>query len=169
MDRRKRGIYTKQKLVLYFDESVPRGIAHTLTSDKSFSKRFAIKLAEDINRGKSDSDHFQYCRDRGYVLVTLDADFMDDRKYPFNRMPGVIVLSFSKNSLGKIRVALLTIVYFLSAFPFPKDFAGDAKFQVSSTRCIMRGREIRTKQIKTHVINPRDTVYAVGKKFGYFS
>ncbi|MBU1102132.1 DUF5615 family PIN-like protein [Patescibacteria group bacterium] len=169
MDKRKiKQTYTGQKLFFYFDENFPKKIINELKSDKGFSKKFGIRSAIDINKGKDDRQHFQYCKKLGYMLVTLDDDFVNDRKYPFGKLPGIIVLSFSKNSIGKIKIALSRIAYFLSFFPFPRIFAGDSKFQVSLTRCIMRGRDVKTRDVKTYVIKPRDTVYEVGKKFGYF-
>lgn len=168
MDKKRKGIYTKQKLFFYFDENFPKETVDILKSDRSFSKKFGIKSAADINRAKDDLFHFQYCKKRGFMLVTLDKDFMNDRKYPFNKIPGIIVLSFSKDSFGKIKEALDKIAYFLSFFPFPRIFAGDSKFQVSQTKCIMRGRDTKTREIKTYIINPGDTIYEVGKKFGYF-
>jgi len=168
MDKRRKRVYTSQKLFFYFDENFPKKIISSLKLDKSFSKKFGIKSAMDGNIGKDDSFHFQFCRKHNYMLVTLDDDFMNDNKYPFNKIPGIIVISSLGNNTEKIKNSLRMVSYFLSFFPFPRIFAGDSKFQVSSTKCIMRGRDSKTGEIKTYVINPKDTVYEVGKKFGYF-
>ncbi len=168
MAKKKRRIYTGQKLFFYFDENFPKEIIDALKSNRSFSKKFGIKSATEINNGKDDLFHFQYCKKQGFMIVTLDKEFMNDRKYPFDNIPGIVVLSFSKNSFGKIKEALSRVAYFLSFFPFPRIFAGDSKFQVSQNKCIMHGRDAKTREIKTYVINPGDTVDKIGKKFGYF-
>ncbi len=44
-------------------------------------------------RRATDVAHFHRARDLGRTLVTLDRDFLDDRRFPPADSPGVIVLS----------------------------------------------------------------------------
>ncbi|PJE68378.1 hypothetical protein COU94_02235 [Candidatus Shapirobacteria bacterium CG10_big_fil_rev_8_21_14_0_10_38_8] len=47
--------------------------------------------AIDLNlRNKGDQYYFDYCKSKGYSLVTLDNDFMNDKKYPFSKTPGIM-------------------------------------------------------------------------------
>jgi predicted nuclease of predicted toxin-antitoxin system len=42
--------------------------------------------------GKPDEDVFAFCWREDRIILTHDNDFLDDRRFPFHRNPGVIVL-----------------------------------------------------------------------------
>lgn len=51
-------------------------------------------------RGRDDDFHFQEARRQGRVLVTHDRDFLDDRRFPFQGIEGVVVLDIPQEYPG---------------------------------------------------------------------
>jgi predicted nuclease of predicted toxin-antitoxin system len=47
---------------------------------------------EDLRRAR-DIEHYRLARQLGRTLVTLDRDYLDDRKFPPAESPGVLVLT----------------------------------------------------------------------------
>jgi len=160
--------YLRQKINLYFDENFPIEIIEEFPKDRRFRKRIKISSAYELKQiHQSDDFHFTFCKQKGYVLVTLDADFMDDNKYPFSHIPGIIRIVANKNEISTIRGCLAMLLDFLPYFPRPKQFMGDSKFQVSLEGCVMRGRDTSSGEIKTVTIKHGDTVNEIGRKFSY--
>lgn len=67
-------------------------------------KKLNVKdVYEEGLEGRPDEDVMAFAWDTQRVLLTHDRDFLDDRKFPANRNPGVIVLlggSGDQNALG---------------------------------------------------------------------
>lgn len=82
---------------------------------------------------------------------------MDDKKFPFERIPGIIRIVAAKNSVSDLSYLLQVVIDFLTAIPFPRVFMGDSKFKVSYNGCIMRARDAKTRAIKTIEIVPYKT------------
>jgi hypothetical protein len=61
---------------------------------------------EDLRRAP-DTEHYRRARDLGRTLITLDRDFLDNRRFPLDESPGVIVM-FAPDEDGLI--SLLTRV-----------------------------------------------------------
>ncbi|MFH0813827.1 MAG: DUF5615 family PIN-like protein [Pseudomonadota bacterium] len=166
--KKKGHVFLKQKLKLYFDSNFPKDIVKWLKTDNYWKKKCKIFSAyDDKNQNKDDNFHFNYCKKKRLTLVTLDDDFMDDRKYPFSKMPGIIRVAEGKNDPYRIKQSLGILLNFLSFFPFPRAFMGDTKCQVSVEGCIIRGRDSLTRELKTMYISPGDTVSAVREEFRY--
>ncbi len=92
--------YLKQKIYLYFDENFPAGIIGELKEDNYWKRRCRIYSVYDFgNQNKDDLFQFEFCKRKGYTLVTLDTDFMNDTKYPFGRIPGIITIIAKGNDL----------------------------------------------------------------------
>lgn len=76
---------------VYVDANLPLGVVtfmrHTLGWDVLFV------LEDPELRRAPDRAHFQHALDYSRTLVTLDFDFLDDRRFPLASSPGVIVLS----------------------------------------------------------------------------
>lgn len=120
------------------------------------------------NQTKDDPFQFGFCKSNGYTLVTLDPDFMNDTKYPFGRIPGIITIIAKGNDLAKIKYCLDILITFVLRLPRPKSFLGDSKFQVSEKGCIIRGRDAETGDIKTYTVIPGDTLLSeVAEAFNY--
>jgi hypothetical protein len=165
--KRRRIPFAKQKLRLYTDENVPSPVIDAFRSDSSWRKRVSVQTAVDAgNANRDDEFHFGYCRSHGLVLVTLDADFWDDRAFPLgDRMPGIIIID--ARSWDDIAAGLESILSFVTGMPFPNDFAGDSKFKVSNEGAVMRARDAETREIKTLRLRPGTTAEEVARHFGY--
>jgi len=160
--------FLKQKLALYFDENFPEEVVNTLRNVRQWKKKCKIhSVYENGNNRKDDNFIFGFCSKRGYTLVTLDQGFMNDSRYPFSRIPGIIVVVAKKNQVSKIQNCLEIILSFLSYFPKPKGFVGDTKFQVSENGCLVRGRDARTREIKERWILSGDNMYEIATFFNY--
>jgi predicted nuclease of predicted toxin-antitoxin system len=160
--------YPKQKLRLYADENVPLPLVDQLRSQPRWRRRISIKTAAETgNVGRDDRFHFDYCRSEGLILVTLDTDFWNDRAFPLgDKMPALIIID--ARSSDDIAIGLVVILSFISDMPFPNDFAGDSKFKVSNEGAVMRGRDARTRAIKTMRLLPGQTTDVdVAKYFGF--
>ena len=75
--------FSKQKVTLYFDENIPTTVLQHFRKSSYWKKKVrALGAAEEGNGGRSDEFQFSYCSRKGYVLVSLDGDFGDDKRYP---------------------------------------------------------------------------------------
>lgn len=161
--------YLKQKIDLYFDENFPADIIAELKKDNYWKRRCRVYSVYDFgNQNKDDPFQFDFCKSNGYTLVTLDPDFMNDTKYPFGRIPGIITIIAKGNDLAKIKYCLDILITFVLRLPRPKSFLGDSKFQVSERGCIIRGRDAETGENKTYTVIPGDTLLSeVAEAFNY--
>ena len=162
--------YTKQKLVLYFDENFPAlAIDHFRTSSYWRKKIKIVSATESGNKGRDDKFHFNYCVRNAYILVSLDNDFCDDERYPFSfgRMPGLIIVKASRGDLRRIMVVLSRVLTFIHYFLFPKDLLRETKFICSEEGVVMRGRVIGSREISSLYIGPRTNVQVVREHFNY--
>lgn len=157
----------KQKLRLYADENFPVEVVAAIRSDPAWRRRVTIETALEVgNTGRDDRFHFDYCRQKRLVLVTLDDDFMDDRAFPFgDGQPGIIVIV--SRSAVDIRANMEAVLDFVTGMPFPPDFIGDSKLQVSNEGVVMRGRDAETRQIKTMTLAQGTTAEDVMEHFNY--
>lgn len=79
-------------------------------------------------------------------------------------MPGIIIVD--ARSWDDIWSGLDAMLSFLCDVPFPKDFASDSKFKVSNEGAVMRGRDARTRKIKTIRLTPGTSAESVAEHFG---
>ena len=120
-------------------------------------------------REVDDPYYFNFCKSRNFSLVTLDDDFMDDKKYPFSKIPGIIRIVSSKSDPQKIDQLLKIFIEFVKYIPLPRVFLGDSKFQISEEGCIMRARDFLSGEVKTMRIVPnRTTDFDVRRYFSYW-
>jgi hypothetical protein len=95
---RQKPVYLRQKPILYFDENFPQPIVEPVRESRQVRKYFELLSVYDFdNQRKDDEFQLAFCKVRGFVLVTLDKDFMDDRKYPIQKLPGIVVIAAPKN------------------------------------------------------------------------
>ena len=76
---------------LYVDANVPAGLVAFMRTRLHWDVLFVIEHA-DLRRARDD-DHFRLARQWRRTLITLDRDYLDDRKFPMQESPGVIVLT----------------------------------------------------------------------------
>lgn len=160
--------FLKHKLRLYFDENFPMRILLELKNERKWrSKCHIISALDRGNRGRDDGFHYNFCKLNKLTLVTLDADFMDDNRYPILDMSGVILINAGSNNIEKIRLSLLIFLDFILAMPYPKIIIGDGKFQISPEGVNGRCRHAQTREIIRFDIENGDTILVVLKKLGF--
>jgi len=76
---------------VYVDANVPLGLVTFMRRRLAWDVLFVLE-DPDLRRAP-DRDHFEHALDYGRTLITLDFDFLDDRRFPPSASPGVIVLS----------------------------------------------------------------------------
>jgi predicted nuclease of predicted toxin-antitoxin system len=64
--------------------------------------------------GRSDEDIFGYAWRKKYLLLTSDKDFLDDRRFPPHRNPGVIILPHAPIDSDSLAIALGQALYTLA-------------------------------------------------------
>ncbi len=76
---------------LYVDANVPAGLVAFMRRTLRWDVLFVMEHAE-LRRARDD-DHFRLAREWRRTLITLDRDYLDDRKFPLGECSGVIVLT----------------------------------------------------------------------------
>lgn len=76
---------------IYADANLPIGIVSAMRQVLGWDVFFVLEH-DDLRRAP-DREHFTRARDQGRTLITLDRDFLDERRYPAASSGGVIVCS----------------------------------------------------------------------------
>ena len=76
---------------VYADANLPWGAVLAMRQELRWDVLFVLEHP-DLRRA-TDRAHFRHARDLGRTLITLDRDFVDDRRFPPALSPGVIVCS----------------------------------------------------------------------------
>ena len=76
---------------VYADANVPNGVVGYMREHLAWDVLFVIEH-EELRRAR-DIEHYRLARQLGRTLVTLDHDYLDDRRFPPGEGAGVIVLS----------------------------------------------------------------------------
>ena len=76
---------------LYVDANVPAGLVAFMRTTLQWDVLFVIEHP-DLRRAR-DGDHYRFARLWRRTLITLDRDYLDDRKFPMEESGGVIVLT----------------------------------------------------------------------------
>jgi hypothetical protein len=76
---------------LYVDANVPAGLVTYMRTKLQWDVLFVIE--HDELRRARDGEHYRLAREWGRTLLTLDRDYLDDRKFPPGESGGVIVLT----------------------------------------------------------------------------
>jgi hypothetical protein len=74
---------------VYVDANVPAGAVAFMRQELRWDVLFVLEH-EDLRRAR-DLQHFRHAMELGRTIVTLDHDFCDDRRFPLDQSPGVIV------------------------------------------------------------------------------
>ena len=81
---------------LYVDANVPAGLVAFMRMRLHWDVLFVIEH-DELRRGR-DGEHYRFARDWGRTLLTLDRDYLDDRKFPPHESGGVVVLTAPTDS-----------------------------------------------------------------------
>ncbi len=81
---------------LYVDANVPAGLVTYMRTRLQWDVLFVIE--HDELRRARDGEHYRLAREWGRTLLTLDRDYLDDRKFPPGESGGVVVLTAPTDS-----------------------------------------------------------------------
>ena len=76
---------------IYADANVPAGLVAFMRERLKWDVLFVME--HDELRRASDAAHFRLARQLRRTLVTLDRDYLDDRRFPLDECAGVLVVS----------------------------------------------------------------------------
>ena len=76
---------------IYADANIPSGVVTYMRTTLGWDVLFVLEH-DDLRRAP-DLHHYRLARKLGRTLVTLDRDYLDDRRFPEPESPGVIVFS----------------------------------------------------------------------------
>ena len=76
---------------IYADANIPTGVVEFMRNVLGWDVFFVLEH-DDIRRA-ADLIHFRLARQLGRTLVTLDRDYVDDRRFPPSEGAGVLVFS----------------------------------------------------------------------------
>src|SRR4051794_13631780 len=76
---------------VYVDANMPAGLVAFMRTDLKWDVLFVIEH-DDLRRARDD-EHYVIARQLRRTLITLDRDYLDDRKFPPADSGGVLVLT----------------------------------------------------------------------------
>ena len=76
---------------VYADANVPAGIVEFMRARLKWDVFFVME--HDELRRAADEEHFRRAREMRRTLISLDHDYLDDRRYPPSRTAGVLILN----------------------------------------------------------------------------
>ena len=76
---------------LYVDANMPAGLVTFMRTELQWDVLFVIEH-DDLRRAR-DGQHYRLARQLRRTLITLDRDYLDDRKFPPCESGGVLVLT----------------------------------------------------------------------------
>jgi hypothetical protein len=76
---------------VYVDANVPAGLVAFMRTNLKWDVLFVIEH-DDLRRARDD-EHYVMARQLRRTLITLDRDYLDDRKFPPAESGGVLVLT----------------------------------------------------------------------------
>jgi hypothetical protein len=83
-------------------------------------------------------------------------------------MHGVVMVKDGKGDPQKAERRLASFLDFIQTTPYPKSFLAESKFAVSGEGCVMRGRDVMTKEVKSfHIVAGQTKVGQVWEHFSY--
>jgi hypothetical protein len=86
---------------VYVDANLPSGLVAAMRQELGWDVLFVLEEPEW--RRAPDRAHFDRALELGRTLITLDQDFFDDRRFPPDLSPGVIVCS-APDEPGLLRI-----------------------------------------------------------------
>ena len=75
---------------IYVDANMPAGLVGFMRQSLDWDVLFVIEH-DDLRRAR-DGEHYRLARQLRRTLITLDRDYLDDRRFPPDESGGVIVM-----------------------------------------------------------------------------
>ena len=75
---------------IYADANIPAGLVSYMRASLDWDVLFVLE-DEDLRRA-SDVRHYRLAQQLRRTLITLDRDYLDDRRFPPAESPGVLVI-----------------------------------------------------------------------------
>jgi predicted nuclease of predicted toxin-antitoxin system len=82
---------TSERPRVYVDANVPAGLVDRMRHRLQWDVLFVIE--DERLRRAADIQHFRMARQLRRTLITLDRDYLDDRRFPVRESGGVLVLT----------------------------------------------------------------------------
>lgn len=122
----------RRKVKIFLDRNLPQKLKNEIISYPKF------KSFEEIKRSsRPDEDIYSYCSRNNLLILTLDNDFWDDRRFPLAKSPGIILISSGSkatdDSYIKILSAFLTYFDLIGGIRRFPNFSKKMKFKISSS------------------------------------
>lgn len=76
---------------IYVDANIPAGFVAFMRMELQWDVLFVVEH-DDLRRAR-DGDHYRLARQLGRTLITLDRDYLNDRKFPLEESAGIVVLT----------------------------------------------------------------------------
>lgn len=122
---------------IYADANVPAGIVTQMRDRLKWDVLFVMEQP-DLRRAK-DTEHYRLARQLRRTLVTLDRDYLDDRKFPPASGAGVLVIAApNERGLANLLARLDAQLFTGAALPLDgrklhahSDWAADPKPQTA--------------------------------------
>jgi len=95
---------------VYVDANVPAGVVGFMRTRLRWDVLFVVE--HDDMRRLPDAEHFRLAGQLRRTLLTLDRDYLDDRRFPPASCPGVLVISApDEGGLAKLLSRLDRVVF----------------------------------------------------------
>jgi hypothetical protein len=101
------------------DANVPAGLVTFMRNGLAWDVLFVMEH-DDLRRAR-DGQHFRLARQLRRTLITLDRDYLDDRKFPPEDTAGVLVLSAPDEAGLTVLLKRLDRELFRPLEPVPED------------------------------------------------
>jgi hypothetical protein len=100
---------------LYVDANMPAGLVTFMRNELQWDVLFVMEH-DDLRRAR-DGEHYRLARQLRRTLITLDRDYLDDRKFPPRESGGVLVLTAPREKGLAVLLARLDKEVFRRAEP----------------------------------------------------
>src|SRR5436190_10294448 len=122
---------------IYADANVPAGLVTYMRARLNWDVVFVLE--EDLLRRAPDVKHYRLAQQLRRTLVTLDRDYLDDRRFPPGEGAGVLVISGpNERELAALLTRLDTTLFRRAGCD-----AGDAARQLAETAALpLEGRKL---------------------------
>jgi len=95
---------------IYADANIPAGIVGYMRQRLKWDVFFVMEH-DDLRRAR-DQVHYEMARQLGRTLVSLDRDFLDERRFPPARSGGVIVASApDERALARVLTKIDRVIF----------------------------------------------------------